>query len=126
MSGIITAPAFNNLFTATKNNPTIQGVVTSIYEIGCLFGAIFILMTGDMLGRRRAIILGGIIMIVGGRNDLSSRLIFTDWRYNSSYISSNHIISSSSIYCWQSSHGRRQWYQYFDYSYLPRSVKSSV
>ena len=34
MSGIITAPAFNDLFTATKNNSTMQGFVTAIYEIG--------------------------------------------------------------------------------------------
>lgn len=36
MSGIITAPAFNNLFTATKGNSTMQGFVTAIYEIGAL------------------------------------------------------------------------------------------
>ena len=34
MSGIITAPAFNDLFTATKDNSTMQGFVTAIYEIG--------------------------------------------------------------------------------------------
>ena len=34
MSGIITAPAFNDLFTATKENSTMQGFVTAIYEIG--------------------------------------------------------------------------------------------
>ena len=34
MSGIITAPAFNNTFPATKNNSTMQGTVTAIYEIG--------------------------------------------------------------------------------------------
>ncbi|MCJ1229231.1 hypothetical protein MMC12_005896 [Toensbergia leucococca] len=65
MSGIITAPAFNNLFTATKNNSTMQGFVTAIYEIGCLFGAIFILLFGDYLGRRRAMMMGGATMIVG-------------------------------------------------------------
>ncbi|MCJ1360764.1 MAG: hypothetical protein MMC33_010773 [Icmadophila ericetorum] len=65
MSGIITAPAFNNLFTATKNNSTMQGFVTAIYEIGCLFGAIFILIFGDIIGRRRAMMLGGATMIVG-------------------------------------------------------------
>ena len=65
MSGIITAPAFNNLFTATKDNPTMQGAVTAIYEIGCLLGAIFILIVGDMLGRRKAMILGGLVMILG-------------------------------------------------------------
>jgi len=65
MSGIITAPAFNNLFTATKSNSTMQGFVTAIYEIGCLFGAIFILSFGDWIGRRRAMMLGGSIMILG-------------------------------------------------------------
>ena len=65
MSGIITAPAFNNLFTATKNNSTMQGFVTAIYEIGCLFGAIFILSFGDFIGRRRAMMMGGCIMILG-------------------------------------------------------------
>ncbi|KAL2021393.1 hypothetical protein VTK56DRAFT_7258 [Thermocarpiscus australiensis] len=65
MSGIITAPAFNNVFEATKDNATMQGLVTAIYEIGCLCGAMFILATGDMLGRRRAIMLGGFIMLLG-------------------------------------------------------------
>ena len=65
MSGIITAPAFNNLFVATKDNPTMQGAVTALYEIGCLFGAMFILAMGDLLGRRRAMIIGGAVMILG-------------------------------------------------------------
>ncbi|KAL9012486.1 MAG: hypothetical protein Q9173_002755 [Seirophora scorigena] len=65
MSGIIAAPAFTDLFTATKGNSTMQGFVTAIYEIGCLFGAIFILAFGDFLGRRRAIMMGGSIMILG-------------------------------------------------------------
>ncbi|KAK3335894.1 sugar transporter [Cercophora scortea] len=65
MSGIISAPAFNNVFKATTDNPTLQGTVTAIYEIGCLMGAIFILCLGDLLGRRKAMILGAIIMIIG-------------------------------------------------------------
>ncbi|KAH8883556.1 putative hexose carrier protein [Thozetella sp. PMI_491] len=65
MSGIITAPAFNNMFEATRDNSTMQGTVTAIYEIGCLFGAMFILGVGDLLGRRRAMIIGGIIMMCG-------------------------------------------------------------
>ncbi|KAL8728040.1 MAG: hypothetical protein Q9166_005640 [cf. Caloplaca sp. 2 TL-2023] len=65
MSGIITAPAFNNLFTATRDNSTMQGFVTAIYEIGCLFGAIIILAFGDFIGRRRAIMIGGSTMILG-------------------------------------------------------------
>ncbi|KKK12881.1 hypothetical protein P175DRAFT_0435517 [Aspergillus ochraceoroseus IBT 24754] len=65
MSSIINATDFNNVFTATRGNSTMQGTVTAIYEIGCLFGAIFILIVGDWLGRRRAIILGASIMILG-------------------------------------------------------------
>ncbi|KAI0389521.1 sugar porter family MFS transporter [Xylariaceae sp. FL0594] len=65
MSGIITAPAFADVIEETRDNSTIQGLVTAIYEIGCLMGAMFILMVGDQLGRRRAIIAGGLIMIVG-------------------------------------------------------------
>ena len=42
-----------------------QGFVTAIYEIGCLFGAITILLFGDFIGRKRAMISGGIVMILG-------------------------------------------------------------
>lgn len=65
MSGIITGPAFNAAFPQTLNNSTWQAFVTAIYEIGCLFGAIFQLTFGDKIGRRRAIVLGGAIMILG-------------------------------------------------------------
>jgi MFS family permease len=55
MSGIITGTHFNAYFPQTKDNSTMQGFVTAIYEIGCLFGAIFILNFGDRIGRRRAV-----------------------------------------------------------------------
>lgn len=64
MSGIISAAPFNSYFPETKDS-TMQGLVTAIYEIGCLMGAMFILGVGDYLGRRRAMIIGGIIMILG-------------------------------------------------------------
>lgn len=63
MSGIISAKPFNTAFPETRDNATYQGFVTAIYEIGCLFGAIFILALGDRIGRRRAIILGGFVMV---------------------------------------------------------------
>lgn len=34
MSSIIDADPFNDIFTATKDNSTMQGVVTAIYELG--------------------------------------------------------------------------------------------
>lgn len=34
MSGIISDTAFQDLFTATKGNATMQALVTSVYELG--------------------------------------------------------------------------------------------
>ncbi|KAF2490545.1 general substrate transporter [Lophium mytilinum] len=65
MSGIISADPFNAYFPETKDNSTWQGFVTAIYEIGCFLGAVFILLVGDKLGRRKAIMIGGFVMILG-------------------------------------------------------------
>ncbi|KAL1614817.1 hypothetical protein SLS54_009475 [Diplodia seriata] len=65
MSGIIGAAPFNDYFEETKDNKTYQGFVTAIYEVGCFFGAVLMLIIGDRLGRKRGIIAGAIIMIVG-------------------------------------------------------------
>lgn len=34
MSGIISDPAFNDMFTATKDDNTMQATVTAVYEVG--------------------------------------------------------------------------------------------
>ncbi|GMF77485.1 unnamed protein product [Aspergillus oryzae] len=65
MSGIISDKAFNNVFTATKDNDTMQALVTAVYELGCLAGAIFALVFGDRTGRRWMIFSGAIVMIIG-------------------------------------------------------------
>jgi MFS family permease len=65
MSGIIAADPFNDYFPETKDNATWQGFVTAIYEIGCLLGAIIVLVGGDFLGRRRGMICGAATMILG-------------------------------------------------------------
>lgn len=65
MSGIISDKAFNNVFTATKDNDTMQALVTAVYELGCLAGAIFALVFGDRTGRRWMIFSGVIVMIIG-------------------------------------------------------------
>ncbi|TVY41977.1 Sugar transporter STL1 [Lachnellula cervina] len=75
MSGIITETNFLTYFP--KMDPdnkmgAIQALVVAIYEIGCLFGSIFIIGYGDQLGRRRAVLLGVIIMLVGTAIQASS------------------------------------------------------
>ena len=68
MSGIITEPMFLQVFPqmAPKNKSgAIQALVVAIYEIGCLLGSFFIIGFGDKLGRRRAVLLGTLIMLIG-------------------------------------------------------------
>ncbi|KAK7206462.1 general substrate transporter, partial [Myxozyma melibiosi] len=77
MGGLLTLPTFVKTFPGMdstsdylsdaqkSHNSTIQGVVISIYEIGCMFGAIFCMFFGDKFGRRKMIFAGSGIMIVG-------------------------------------------------------------
>ncbi|CCX15963.1 Similar to Sugar transporter STL1; acc. no. P39932 [Pyronema omphalodes CBS 100304] len=65
MSGLITAPEFNHTIPETKGNPTMQGLVTAIYEIGCLAGAMLVLFVGEKFGRRKSIMAGAFVMILG-------------------------------------------------------------
>lgn len=54
-------------FIDTFNNPSasVLGTVTAIYEIGCFFGAVFIFVVAEYLGRKNAIWLGLGIMLIG-------------------------------------------------------------
>ncbi|GFZ43631.1 hypothetical protein JCM24511_01351 [Saitozyma sp. JCM 24511] len=44
---------------------TLQGVITSIYDIGCAVGALITFAIGEKVGRRYMILMGGTIMIIG-------------------------------------------------------------
>lgn len=75
MSGIITEPMFLQEFPsmAPKNKSgAIQALVVAIYEIGCLIGALGIVSFGDKIGRRRAVLIGASIMLVGTAIQTSS------------------------------------------------------
>ena len=41
------------------------GTVTSLYDVGCFFGAISGFTLGERLGRKRAILLGTVVMMIG-------------------------------------------------------------
>ncbi|ORY03406.1 general substrate transporter [Clohesyomyces aquaticus] len=62
--GILENPAFNQTFK--HPNPTIQGQIVSTYDIGCILGAIISIFVGDRWGRRKAIALACIFVIIGG------------------------------------------------------------
>merc|ERR1712113_66160 len=68
MSGIISAPAFTARFPEVEQDQTYntwEGFIVSIYAVGCFFGACFILLLGDRLGRRKSIFIGAWTMIIG-------------------------------------------------------------
>ncbi|OCB89042.1 general substrate transporter [Sanghuangporus baumii] len=70
MSALLTANQFERVFPQVNtdshpNHATLQSFVVAIYEIGCLLGALSNLWVGDKLGRRKTIVLGGCIMIIG-------------------------------------------------------------
>lgn len=80
MGSLLTLPSFNEQFPSidasnkkgTSHEATLQGVAIGLYEIGCLFGALSCLWLGDLLGRRRIIWIGTIIMIIGAAIQCSS------------------------------------------------------
>ncbi|ETW77683.1 MFS sugar transporter [Heterobasidion irregulare TC 32-1] len=64
MSGIIGA---DNQFGRDfgNPNPTTQGTIVAIYDIGCAVGSLFVFVFGERIGRKRMIMAGAITMIIG-------------------------------------------------------------
>ncbi|KAI1846377.1 hypothetical protein JX266_007582 [Neoarthrinium moseri] len=77
MGGILTMPSFLNLFPTINSGAegiteaeastrsTNQGIAVACYNLGCFIGAILTIFIGNPLGRRRMIMLGTSIMVVG-------------------------------------------------------------
>ncbi|KAJ5357208.1 hexose carrier protein [Penicillium brevicompactum] len=76
MAGLLNGKEFVRSFPilAMPSEPTasekhyidvIRGAVTSCYELGCFFGAMFSMFFGDRLGRTRLIAMGASTLIVG-------------------------------------------------------------
>ncbi|KDR72883.1 hypothetical protein GALMADRAFT_252212 [Galerina marginata CBS 339.88] len=61
--GIIVTPDF--LKTMGDPDPTLQGTIVSLYDIGCFFGAISTFVFGERLGRKKTLLIGVIIMSIG-------------------------------------------------------------
>ncbi|KAI9727370.1 MAG: hypothetical protein M1834_008441 [Cirrosporium novae-zelandiae] len=63
MSGVLISKDFLN----RMNHPStfMQGLMTSIYEIGCFFGCAGSLAFSERLGRKKPIIIGTILVIIG-------------------------------------------------------------
>ncbi|KAI1284809.1 general substrate transporter [Xylaria sp. FL0933] len=79
MGGILTMPQFLDIFPSINpDDPAIagnsglkseraqtQGIAVASYNLGCFVGAVFSIFISDKLGRKRMIILGTSIMVIG-------------------------------------------------------------
>ena len=75
MGGLLTLRSFTRYFPEidTINPPngdashtaTIQAITVGAYTLGCFFGAVATIWLGNMLGRKKTIFIGSIIMIIG-------------------------------------------------------------
>ena len=64
MSGIIGADnAFGRQFG--HPDPNMQGIIVSIYDIGCAAGCLAAFVWGEHFGRKKMLIAGGAIMVIG-------------------------------------------------------------
>jgi hypothetical protein len=125
MSGIIESDAFLEDFPEAGWGSTWQGFIVSIYAVGCLFGAIFILTLGDKLGRRKAIFIGASVMIIGVIIQICC--VGTSSGSTAQFIVGRFITGVSSKsrhspeYATNSSLARKR-YQHIDNPYLPSRV----
>ncbi|RGP75393.1 sugar transporter stl1 [Fusarium sporotrichioides] len=70
MGGLVNTSAFKDTFD--DPDADMIGVIVAIFEIGCFFGAIFAAIWGEKLGRRRSILIGCIVLIIGAILQASS------------------------------------------------------
>lgn len=83
MGGLLTLGSFLRYFPQldTVNPPpgsnhtkasNIQGITVGGYTLGCFFGAVATIWLGNLLGRKRTIMVGSSIMVVGAAIQASS------------------------------------------------------
>ncbi|KAL8822821.1 MAG: hypothetical protein Q9191_006449, partial [Dirinaria sp. TL-2023a] len=62
---IVTQDFLDTLKLGGAQNTQLLGTVTAIYDVGCFFGAIAAFSLGEMLGRKKTVLLGTTIMSIG-------------------------------------------------------------
>lgn len=83
MGGLLTLPSFLKYFPQLDvNNPppgytpsqasNVQGISVGGYTLGCFFGAVATIWMGNWLGRKKSIITGSTIMVIGAAIQCSS------------------------------------------------------
>ncbi|KAL2859935.1 sugar porter family MFS transporter [Aspergillus lucknowensis] len=73
MGGAIGSSSFVRQFN--HPSPLQQGLITGLYDLGCLVGSIATFIIGERLGRRKSIYVGCIIVIVGTVLQVTARTV---------------------------------------------------
>jgi MFS family permease len=71
MGGFVNSPAFTGTFgidTKTDAGTNMIALVVAVYEIGCFVGAVTTSFVGEGLGRRKSVLIGVIILIIGSHS----------------------------------------------------------
>ncbi|KAH9907178.1 putative sugar transporter [Xylariomycetidae sp. FL2044] len=63
-AGVLVSPDFQDLFPQTRDG-NVSGIVTSCFLLGAFFGAIFAFVLGDVFGRKKTIVIGHALNLVG-------------------------------------------------------------
>lgn len=58
-------PFTNSLGVSATSDATLLGTIVAIYEIGCCVGALATAFYGEKLGRRKSIMVGAVVAIIG-------------------------------------------------------------
>lgn len=83
MGGLLTLGSFLRTFpqinvqhppegTTSSTASNVQGITVGGYTLGCFFGAVATIWLGNMLGRKRTIMVGSTIMVIGAAIQCSS------------------------------------------------------
>ncbi|KAJ7720089.1 general substrate transporter [Mycena maculata] len=66
IAGVLPAPDFQRVMGSRFNNPNLQGLIVSIFVLGCFFGMIPVAYAADYFGRRITIQIGAAVYMLGG------------------------------------------------------------
>ena len=69
---IVTKDFLDTHNLAGDSKTSLLGTVTAIYDIGCFFGAVIAVWMGEVLGRRKSVLVGTTIMSVGAILQITS------------------------------------------------------
>ena len=65
LGGLMTLKAFQHEFHRMFTSGAVVGAVIATWNLGCFVGAMITVFVGDLLGRKRTITLGLVIMTIG-------------------------------------------------------------